>query len=232
MWLNSQDPDFGPKIDRVCKLYTNPPQGVTVLCVDEKRLFAHLRTPGLQPAKPGRSCRKEFEYSRHGSSVLLAAFDIQTGKVFAQCRERRTGDDLVDFMESVARSIEGQVVIIWDNLNVHHDGKGQRWTRFNERHGGRFTFVHTPKHASWTNQVEIWFSILERRVLRHGSFATVAAVNVRTTGFITHWNAHEAAPFRWTFRGTRDLKPRSGLGANARTPHRFLASKRPRAKAA
>lgn len=202
MWLNSQDPKFAEKCRVVCGYYLEPPQGTTVLCIDEKRLFAHQREPGLKPPGRHKDTRKEYEWSRHGSSVLLAAFNVATGTVYAECRARRTADDLVSFMNAVAARVRGKVVVIWDNLNVHYDGRDKRWTKFNKRRKGRFTFVHTPKHASWLNQVECWFSILERRVLRHGSFASVNEVNGRVERFITHYNAHEAHPFRWTFRGT------------------------------
>lgn len=202
MWLNSQDPEFAEKCRVVCGYYVEPPPDVTVLCIDEKRLFAHERKPGLKP--PGRhSCvRKEYEWSRHGSSVLLAAFDIRTGKVYGEIRATRKGVDLVEYMEEIAARIPGKVVVIWDNLNVHHDGKDERWTAFNKRHGGRFTFVYTPKHASWLNQIECWFSIVERRILRHGSFPDVLVVSDQVDRFITHWNEHEAHPFNWTFRGS------------------------------
>lgn len=116
------------------------------------------------------------------------------------------GADLVEFMEEVARRTPGKVVIIWDNLNIHHEGKHKRWSSFNERHDGRFTFVHTPTHASWLNQVKCWFSILDRRVLRHASFKTVEEVNARVDGCISHWNDKEAHPFNWTFRGTFSAK--------------------------
>lgn len=203
MWLNSQDPKFAEKAREVCRHYVEPAENTTVLCIDEKRLFAHRREPGLKPPN-GRhgSVRREFQYSRHGSSTLNAAFDTRTGKVYGECRARRTAEDLVEFMEAVAERTPGKVVVIWDNLNVHHDGKDRRWTRFNQRHGGRFTFVHTPTHASWLNQVECWFSILERRLLRHESFPDVASLNERVEGFLAHWNAAEAHPFNWTFRGT------------------------------
>jgi transposase len=202
MWLNSQDPQFTSKCQQVCRYYLEPPAGTTVLCIDEKRLFAHERTTALKPPGRHRSVRKEFEYSRHGSSVLLAAFDICTGQVHGECRARRTGQDLVEFLEAVAARVKGNVVVIWDNLNVHYDGAEKRWTRFNKRHGGRFMFVHTPKHASWLNQVECWFSLLERRLLRHGSFPDTATVCAQVLGFIAHWNKVEAHPFHWTFRGT------------------------------
>ena len=224
MWLQSQDPEFPAKVDRVCELYVSPPPDETVLCMDEKRLFAHRRRPGLRPCKPNQPCRKEFVYSRHGSSVLLATFNIADGEVFAQCNPTRKGEDLVAFMEAVAERYPGKVTVIWDNLNVHFDGKDARWTRFNQRHGGRFTFVHTPKHASWVNQIEIWFSILERRVLRNGSFGSVHAVVKSTLEYTEFWNEREAHPFNWTFRGTRDLQPRNDYGIHARSPHRLLAS--------
>lgn len=207
MWLHSQDPQFNDKVERVCELYVSPPDDATVLCIDEKRLFAHQRRPGLKPAQPGRPCRKQFDYSRHGSSTLLAAFDVRTGEIYAECRAQRTGRDLVEFLEAIAARIPGKIVVIWDNLNVHHDGKEKRWTQFNARHGGRFSFVYTPKHASWVNQVELWFSILERRVLRHDSFPNVEAVEARVMGFVEHWNVDEAHPFRWTFRGTTRHRP-------------------------
>ena len=232
MWLHSQDPDFDAKVGRVCDLYVNPPSDATVVCIDEKRLFARTRPFGLQPAQPGKPGRVDFEYKRHGSSVLLAAFNTQTGEVIGDCRPQRKGSDLVEFMEQVADRIPGRVVVIWDNLNVHYDGKDRRWTDFNQRHGGRFEFVYTPKHASWTNQVEIWFSILHRRVLQHASFATVDAVNAETLGFIDHWNTHEAHPFRWTFRGTTKRHHRGFERRDARTPDRPLDRSRARSAAA
>jgi hypothetical protein len=105
-------------------------------------------------------------------------------------------------MHALAQRYDGRrVYVIWDNLNLHYDGRDARWTRFNAEHGRRFRFVHTPLHASWVNQVEIWFSILQRRVLRYGSFESVTALARDVLGFIRHWNRSEARPFRWTFAG-------------------------------
>ena len=136
---------------------------------------------------------------RHSTRSLIAAFDTGSGKVFGQCRARRTADDLLAFMEALARKYPtGDVYIIWDNLNIHC---GAAWDAFSRRHGGRFHFVHTPLHASWVNRVEIWFGILQRRVIRYGEFDSVQDLSARIHGFITHWNRFEAHPFRWTFRG-------------------------------
>ena len=200
-WLNSQDPYFWPKIKRVCQVYLTPPAATTVLCVDEKRLFARkdlhpLLTPGL-----GRTTRRETDYKRHGVQVLIGAFNTQTGRVIAEVRDHRKAVDLVEFMENVAKQTPGKVIVVWDNLNIHHEGKTDRWTAFNKRHGGRFTFVYTPKHASWVNQIELWFSIVERRIIRHASFTSKEHQAKVVLGFTTLWNDVEGHPFRWRFRG-------------------------------
>jgi transposase len=200
LWLHSPDPDFDRKVVAVCDLYRNPPEGATVLCLDEKTCIQALsrRYPG-RPAARGRPGRFEFEYQRHGTVTLLAAFNVRTGEVYGECRERRTAADLAEFMEAVARKYPtGPVYIVWDNLNVHI---GEAWDKFNAAHGGRFHFVYTPKHASWMNQVEVWFGILQRRVLRYGNFTSRAALVERIDGYIAHWNRFEAHPFNWKFRG-------------------------------
>jgi len=133
--------------------------------------------------------------------VLLAAFDIRTGRVIAEVVPRRTAQALVAFLQRVANAYPGKKVhVVWDNLNTHYDGKDKRWTKFNRRNGRRFRFVHTPIHASWLNQVEIWFSILQRRVIRYGDFSTAKRAADRVMGFVQQWNDVEAHPFRWTWR--------------------------------
>ncbi|MEM9731764.1 MAG: IS630 family transposase [Myxococcota bacterium] len=201
-WLHSPDPDFEEKAKRVCDLYMNPPRGAVVVCVDEKpmQVLERIHPSHVDPAT-GR-LRYEYEYKRHGVQQLLAAFDIRTGRVFARVVPKRTAKATVTFMNALARRYHGrEVYVVWDNLNTHCDGNTvQRWSDFNERHGGRFHFVFTPKHASWMNQVEIWFSILHRRVLQHGDFATRERQRWQVEAFIRHWNRVERHPFRWTWR--------------------------------
>jgi len=199
MWLHSPDPEFRPKVTQICGLYVSPPEGATVVCVDEKSGMQALQR--LHPLHlVGGTVRQEFEYKRHGTSTLIAAFDVVTGEVFGRLR-RRTAAGLVRFMEELAKKYpQGPVYVVWDNLNIHHDGRDQRWTRFNERHGGRFHFVYTPIHASWVNQVEIWFSLLSRKALKNASFASKRELNAAVRRFITEWN-RRARPFRWRFRG-------------------------------
>jgi transposase len=199
-WLHSPDPDFREKTRALCKLYLNIPEGAHLVCLDEKTGMQALeRRYAGRPAAPGRLGREEFEYIRHGTTTLIAAFDVRTGRVFGECRPTRKAPDLVEFMEHLAlRYPTGDVYVVWDNLNIHH---GERWQEFTARYGGRFHFVYTPLHASWLNQIEIWFGILHRRVLRRASFKSVEEVMLKVSGFIAHWNLHEAHPFKWKFRG-------------------------------
>lgn len=207
-WLHTPDPDFLPKAQAVCDLYLNPPKGAVVVCVDEKPMQALQRRYPTHVSRRDGSVRYEYEYKRHGTQVLLAAFDVATGKVLGHVLPQRTAVALVDFMEALARRYPTQeVYVVWDNLNVHYDGRDDRWTQFNARHGGRFRFVYTPKHASWMNQVEIWFSILHRRLLRHGDFGSVDHQRDEVRAFIAHWNKREAHPFRWTWRADQAKNP-------------------------
>lgn len=201
VWLHSPDPKFREKVERICQLYLAAPPRSTVVCVDEKPMQVLARKHPTT-RQPDARVRQEFEYRRHGTCCLLAGFDVRTGEVLGNVVKHRTGPALVAFLERVAnRYPTGRVYVVWDNLNIHGEGRDKRWTRFNRRHGKRFRFVFTPLHASWVNQVEIWFSILQRRLLRHGSFASQPVLRDAVHAFIRHWNRVEAHPFRWTFSG-------------------------------
>lgn len=200
LWLHSPDPEFRPKVAAICKLYLTPPEGSTVLCIDEKPGIQALehRYP-LHSCAPGCALRREFEYIRHGTCSLIAGLNVRTGEVLGHCGPKRDAKALMAFMERIAaRYPTGPIYIIWDNLNIHH---GARWIEFNARHGFRLGFVYTPLHASWVNQIEQWFSVLTRRVLRHASFSSSRALADRILDFIAYWNYAEAHPLRWTFRG-------------------------------
>jgi transposase len=227
IWLRKSDPDFDAKAARVSDLYLNLSKDEVLLSIDEKPLQAISRLYETEVAPDG-SLRREFEYVRHGTSALLAAFDIRSGKVFAKVVPRRTAAALVAFLQEIANlpAYKGKIVhVVWDNLNTHKEGPGKRWTAFNEANGGRFRFVFTPKHASWMNQVECWFSILQRRVIRYGDFASKEAMADRVLGYTSHWNSVEAHPFRWTWRSDASQNPRRRLAR----PERKNAHARPRA---
>lgn len=203
MWLHSPDPEFKTKVKRICRLYVRPPRDGVVLCIDEKSGMQALgRKHPLRLASRGRSGRHDCEYVRHGTRTLFAALNPHTGDVYSEVRKKRKTVDILDFMEAVARRYpRKKIYVIWDNLNIHLDGKHQRWKRFNRRHGNRFRFFYTPIHASWVNQVEIFFSIVQKRVLRYGVFNSARELEVALRRFIRHWNLYEAHPFRWTFKG-------------------------------
>ena len=200
-WLKSSDPNFIEKAKKVCSVYLNPPKDAVVVCVDEKPMqVLERRHPSHTNPKDG-SVRFEYEYKRHGTQCLLAAFNVKPGKVLAKVVPHRSAKALVSFMNEVAHAYPNkQVYVVWDNLNTHYNGADKRWSKFNERHGHRFKFVYTPIHASWMNQVEIWFSILHRRVIKHGDFCSASAQSSRVIGFVKHWNRYECHPFRWTWR--------------------------------
>ena len=199
-WLHSTDPEFRPKVAEIVDLYLNPPPGSTVLSIDEKTGMQALeRRHPDRPARPGQLARREFEYVRHGTQSLIAAFHVHSGRVVAHCGDTRKAEDLERFMDAVAAAHpDGDLHIIWDNLNIH---LGERWQRFNERHGGRVHLHYTPLHASWVNQIELFFAIVQARCLRHGSFASTAELRETVLAFIDDWNQRRARPFRWTFTG-------------------------------
>lgn len=202
-WMHSQDPDFRAKVTHICELYLNPPPGAVVLCVDEKTgMQAVSRKNPTKWAGLGRAGRYEYEYKRHGTCTLFAAFNTQTGHVFAEVSKTRKADDLIRFMQALAKQYpKGQIHIIWDNLNIHYDGPHDRWKQFNEQQGDRFHFHYTPLHASWVNQVELFFARVQRRALRYGSFESVKELEDEVVGYIDHWNKRERKPYNWTFRG-------------------------------
>lgn len=204
MWLHSRDPQFKEKVNDIVSLYINPPEDAVILSIDEKTgMQATERKNETQRPIPGRPGRYEYEYIRHGTLSMLASFDIKTGEVYSDCNSTRTASDLLAFMEKVAEKHKdaSRIIIIWDNLNIHHDGKDKRWTEFNQKHGEKFEFHYTPLHASWVNQVEIFFSILQKRCLKHGSFCSTDDLNDKVEAFIKRWNEIDGHPFNWTFRG-------------------------------
>jgi transposase len=201
MWLHSPDPKFKEKVNEICELYLHPPKGTSVICVDEKRGMQILRRvhPG-RPVAPGRLARREFEYERLGTMCLFAGFEVHSGQVFSRLRDGRTAWDTRNFMDELAQwRPKGDVHIIWDNLNTHVSP--DVWEAFNQAHGGRFHFHFTPIHASWVNQVECFFSIFQRRVIRRGNFSSTYDFAWKAKAFLAQWNEREAKPFKWTFTG-------------------------------
>lgn len=202
-WMTSHDPDFWEKAGDVCGLYLNPPENAVVWSVDEKSgMQAKSRVNPTKPAVPGTPTRREFEYRRNGTAVLFAALDVHEGDVAGWVTDSTRSDNFVEFLtDLVAYTPEGlELHCIVDNLSAHATPGVEE---FLDKHP--HVFLHnTPTHASWLNQVELFFSILERRLLRNGEFDSVDELADRIIAFIKDYN-RKARPFRWTYDG-RPLK--------------------------
>jgi len=202
-WMTSHDPDFWVRAGDVCGLYLNPPENVVVWSVDEKSgMQAKSRVNPTLPAVPGIPVRRKFEYRRHGTAVLFAALNVHEGDVAGWVTDSTRSENFVEFLaDLVAQTPAGlDLHCIVDNLKTHS-------TELVERFLAQHPHVHlhfTPTHASWLNQVELFFSILERRLLRRGEFGSVDELAERVIAFIKDYN-RRAAPFRWTYDG-RPLK--------------------------
>ncbi len=194
-WCISTDPDFAAKAAEVVGLYLHPPENAVVLSVDEKPGIQALeRTQGWLKLPNGRAITGQaHEYKRHGTSNLFAALNVATGEIQANHTKRRRRVDFLAFMNQVIARHEGQEIhVILDNLNIHKP-KHDRWL---QRHKN-VHFHYTPTHASWLNQIEVWFSKLSRDALRGASFTSPEQLRQAIDRYIEAHNAH-AKPFKWT----------------------------------
>jgi transposase len=202
-WMTSHDPDFWEKAADVCGLYLNPPENAVVWSVDEKTsIQAKARINPTRPAVPGLAARREFEYERNGTVVLFAGLDVHDGGVAGWVTDSTCSDNFVTFLWDLIDQTPAHLDLhcIVDNLQAHQTGK----VAILLEHNPRVHLHFTPTHASWLNQVELFFSILERRLLRRGEFTSVDDLGRRIIAFIKDYN-RRAAPFRWTYEG-RPLK--------------------------
>jgi len=193
-WCISTDPEFSAKAADVVGLYLNPPDHAIVLAIDEKpHIQALARAQGWLKLPNGRALSGfNHEYERCGTSTLFAALNVATGRVKAGHYRRRRRVEFLDFMnEVVAEYPEQEIHVILDNLNTHKP-KEDRWLR---QHSN-VHFHFTPTHASWLNQIEVWFSILSRQALRGESFSSVKELRQGIDQFVAAYNP-QAHPFEW-----------------------------------
>jgi hypothetical protein len=211
-WLFPRDPDFEEKAARILDLYAGSWRGRRleaddyVLSADEKTsIQARRRLHPSSPPAAGRSLRVEHGYKRQGAWAYLAAWDVQRAKIFGRC-ELKTGiapfERLVDqvMSEEPYRSAR-RVFWIVDNASSH---RGQRCAARMAQRWANIIVVHTPVHASWLNQVEIYFSIVQRKALTPNDFPSLDELEERLLRFQEHYE-EVAKPFEWKFT-RRDLR--------------------------
>ena len=227
-WLNSHDPDFERKAHNICALYLNAlhcfAQGRLVICTDEKTGMQILeRTSPTQPIAPGKPEKREHEYIRHGTRTLLASFVVPTGQVVWTLSQTRTSADFAAHLAQVVTQLPDMHRYDWvvDNLNTHWSldvcrlvaqwckvpfvandlSRGGQRRAFLSDPSHTHVFHFTPKHGSWLNQVELWFSVLARRFLKRGDFSAAQDFETRLADYLDVYNTHHAHPYRWTYTG-------------------------------
>lgn len=218
-WMTSHDPDFWEKAGDVCALYLDPPENAMVWSVDEKTgIQAKSRVNPTKPAVPapaapaggdttseatkprGKPVRQEFEYKRNGTAMLFAALDVHGGEVAGWVADSSRSTNFVAFLGDLIASTPAGLDLhcIVDNLSAHKSKEVAEFLALPEN--AHVHLHYTPTHASWLNQVELFFSIMQRRLLRSGEFASVDDLTRRIIEFINDYN-RKAKPFKWTYAG-------------------------------
>jgi len=186
-YMASNDPDFQKKAADVIGLYLNPPAHAAIFCVDEKTHIQALdRKDPVLPLSPGRLERHGFEYYRHGTLSLYAAFNTKTGEVLGKTAARHTSAEFVAFLaDIVVNQPRGKEIhVIADNLSTH---KTEQVAMFLEAHPS--VHLHfTPTYSSWLNQVELWFGKIERDVIARGVFTSVTDLRKKLMRYIRQYN--------------------------------------------
>src|SRR5271156_5594038 len=186
-YMASDDPEFESKAADILGLYLRPPQHAAVFCVDEKTAIQALdRKDPVLPLSPGRAERHGFEYYRHGTLSLYAAFNTKTGEVLGKTAARHTSAEFVAFLaDIVANQPRGKEIrVIADNLSAHKSALVKEFLATHPKVRLHFT----PTYSSWLNQVELWFSKIERDVIARGVFTSVPDLKRKLMRYIRHYN--------------------------------------------
>ena len=212
-YMTSDDPDFEKKAADIIGLYLHPPQHAAVFCVDEKTAIQALdRLDPVLPLSPGRAERHGFEYYRHGTLSLYAAFNTKTGEVLGKTAARHTSAEFVAFLtDIVVNQPRGKEIhVIADNLSAHKTGQVREFLDAHPKVHLHFT----PTYSSWLNQVELWFSKIERDVIARGVFTSVSDLRRKLMRYIREYNkAPKTVKWKY-FDPTRRITPESIVTAH------------------
>ncbi len=195
----SPDPEFEEKQAAILGLYLDPPDNALVLAVDEKSGIQALdRTQPMLPLMPGHPKRQTATYRRLGTTCLLAALSVHEGRVEGRCVDRHTHQEFLAFLKHLYRKHPGKHLhVIVDNFSAHKHQQVKAWAAKRRR----LTFHFTPTYASWLNQVEIWFNIFTRDVIRGGIWHSKKELLNQIMHYIQKYNEERACPFKWTYTG-------------------------------
>jgi len=202
-WLNRVDDErFWAQAAAVCDLYLRPPAATVLVSVDEKTgIQAKSRRYPGQPVRRGRVARREFEYVRHGTVSLIAAMNVTTGEVLTRDITGNDSATFISFLSELDQATDPRLRIhlIIDNGSSHTSKATRAWLAAHPR----ISVTYTPKHASWLNMVEMFFSVLTRRLLRRGEFTSRQDLTDQITDFVIGYNT-TAHPYTWRYDARAD----------------------------
>ena len=195
----STDPEFEEKQAAIWGLYLAPPDNALILSIDEKSQIQALdRTQPTLPLRQGNAKRMTASYKRHGTTCLLAALSVHEGSVDARCVNQHTHKEFLAFLKYLYRKYpRKQLHVIMDNFSAHMHEKVYKWASRRRR----LTLHLTPTYASWLNQIEIWFSIFSRDVVKGGVWHSKQDLVKQIMFYINQYNEKRAKPFKWTYTG-------------------------------
>lgn len=195
----STDPEFEEKMINIIGLYMNPPQNALVLSIDEKTQIQALdRTQPVLPLREGAPKRLTATYKRNGTVALIAALAVHKGSVTAKTVEKNNAENFLIFMKGLYRKYPRKHLhMILDNLSVHKHASVTDWVNSKKR----ITLHFTPTYSSWLNQIEIWFNILTKDVLKGGVWKSKKQLIDQLMEYVNTYNNERAKPFTWTYTG-------------------------------
>jgi len=195
----SPDPEFEAKQAQVIGLYINPPENALVISIDEKTQIQALgRTQPALPVMEGKNRKLTSTYKRNGTACLLAALHVHKGNIDGKCVEKNNHENFLEFLKELYLNYGNKkLYIIADNLSVHKHDKVKKWLKKHKN----IEMFFTPTYSSWLNQIEIWFGIFSRDVLKDGVWDSKEELIECIMKYIKYYNEKKARPFRWTYEG-------------------------------